>query len=94
TKYSKPSTKYTAHDNVTEHYTIIVGFSTLNHTILVYLITYLATHHTDIACMATGMTYYQISIPAKLPFNVIPGGFPVGTPNYFKLDLWELQYYL
>lgn len=48
-----------------------------------------------IACTAPGMPNYQLTIPANLLF---PGGVPVGTPNNFNIDLWEIQqralYYL
>lgn len=49
----------------------------------------------DIACTQAGMPNYQITIPANLLF---PGGVPVGVPNNFIIDLWEVQedalYYL
>ncbi|CAG8585397.1 uncharacterized protein OCT59_008777 [Rhizophagus irregularis] len=49
----------------------------------------------DIPCTRVGMQDYQITIPANLLF---PGGVPVGVPNNFVIDLWEVQqnalYYL
>ncbi|CAG8517901.1 3503_t:CDS:1 [Paraglomus brasilianum] len=49
----------------------------------------------DIPCTRAGMQNYQITIPANLLF---PGGVPVGVPNNFVIDLWEVQqnalYYL
>ncbi|RIA97094.1 hypothetical protein C1645_814477 [Glomus cerebriforme] len=43
---------------------------------------------TDIACTAANMPNYQITIPANLLF---PGGVPVGVPNNFVIDLWDVQ---
>ncbi|CAG8522703.1 11616_t:CDS:2 [Racocetra fulgida] len=47
--------------------------------------------HGDIACTTSGMINYEITIPANLLFNAFPGGVPIGVPDNFNIDLWELQ---
>ncbi|GBC00657.1 hypothetical protein RclHR1_03930007 [Rhizophagus clarus] len=45
----------------------------------------------DTACTMPGMPAFQINIPSNLLFSSFPGGVPVGAPNFFNIDLWELQ---
>ncbi|CAG8788089.1 19675_t:CDS:1, partial [Racocetra persica] len=47
--------------------------------------------HGHIACTTAGMANYEVTIPAKFLFNAFPGGIPIGVPDNFSIDLWELQ---